>query len=754
MGGGDVPSTFEAREGGAYGEEADDEAVRSGRALAWIVEGDVAPMPGDPVQVRDFVAALEAKAAEVRDYTGEVSRLTPEWTGTTADSFMVLKDTLPPKMELIAERFEAVAAALGAYADELEIAQDDADGAVQAALTARGNLEDAETDRDHAEAELDGRTVEEWKEENEGEVFPYSEDFETDLTDAQDALLDAWNDFKAAYSSRWTAAETCQEAIADAINDDSTTGWLNDSVPDRQQEGTDAAIELQGLIDDGASEEEIQAWAATLQEHEGDTAFAVAFSEELGAAGYLDATEEIRKAFDIEDSYTDPDEALEIIALLGGTLTTALDTVERPYGGYINEDNANLPGDLRLDSDFASDLAHIETSSQYWETDSRDLAALMSNTQLPSHVLVTMADKNLNFNEGYSPSPWGEDLDANSVYQQLLIDDPVAAAHWTFNDGHYLAEYTEGGNNLAVLLETTDSEAASEIFTAAFVEGPQTDPSLYDAGLNSYADAVRLIGEGDISNPAKIAAADALEVYIDDIGRHATLVSEGDYSRPDMVAFFAELAYSPDAIEKVGETITFWGGQRILNMADDESLGTVTVDNDALKPVAAMTGVVMDGLDITHADKEAANDGWASGLTEGGLMLIAGGLVLLPEPGSTAAGVALASGAVAARDQVGQLGDSVRDNVEGGATGGDFNIRGIEAIKLGVAQTIADERGIEMPEIPSAGERGEIDLEDQWPEELESILGDFGEPITTLREYSLDERDNYDNPTEQDWGSW
>jgi uncharacterized protein YukE len=83
----------------------------------WCQNPDVWGIPGDPDGLDGYAGNLRVKAADLRTYLDDIQRLTPEWDGEAAEVFMELKATLPPRMELVAERFDTVADALTGYAE-------------------------------------------------------------------------------------------------------------------------------------------------------------------------------------------------------------------------------------------------------------------------------------------------------------------------------------------------------------------------------------------------------------------------------------------------------------------------------------------------------------------------------------------------------------------------------------------------------------------------------------------------------------
>jgi hypothetical protein len=133
-------------------------------------------------------------------------------------------------------------------------------------------------------------------------------------------------------------------------------------------------------------------------------------------------------------------------------------------------------------------------------------------------------------------------------------------------------------------------------------------------------------------------------------------------------------------------------------------------------PVAMVTGAVMHGLDATNADLESALNGWAAGVANGIVVAGAIGLVMIPEPTTSAAGgtvlaaemaragaiSAVGRGVLATSEEAASaIGDSdTGDSDTGtGLTVGDVGSMVVGELRVPLAEALAAETGAEMPDI-------------------------------------------------------
>jgi hypothetical protein len=214
--------------------------------------------------------------------------------------------------------------------------------------------------------------------------------------------------------------------------------------------------------EDGASAEEMDALVAMAARGQYDSAFAVTFSEQVGAEGYADATAMFEAAYPRDDR--EAVEAIPQVAVLSTLLTTALDTVPQGEGEYRDPSNADLPAEGRLDSDFVHDLTtgyqpdDMKGPGEHtWgHTGPDDLSLVIGMSDPPTEVAIQIAENRMEplLRPGggvrIEGSEWPEGVRDPAVnYATMLARNPDASAGWLIGEG-----------NIELALDTSDSQMA------------------------------------------------------------------------------------------------------------------------------------------------------------------------------------------------------------------------------------------------------------------------------------------------------
>lgn len=262
---------------------------------------------------------------------------------------------------------------------------------------------------------------------------------------------------------------------------------------------------------------ELDALMADIARGQYDPAFAVTFSEAVGVDGYVDAMTLIQNAYaTTEGEYRVTDQGMAYAAMLGMTLTTALDTVSQDPEDYRDPSNADLPPDQMLDYGFIEDLASgydgAETSynnnappenpddrvfvrfTDAWELN-RNLSVLISFTDPPDWVAVDIANGRLSpqldeylMDTGSGPNAlvWGDRSGSITNYATMLSRNSDASTQWLYQDVQGL----EHDNLELVLNRSTGYDMDDGAALAQIVENGLTNDNVHESvpGAPSYVE--------------------------------------------------------------------------------------------------------------------------------------------------------------------------------------------------------------------------------------------------------------------------
>ena len=277
----------------------------------------------------------------------------------------------------------------------------------------------------------------------------------------------------------------------------------------------------------------------------------------------------------------------------------------------------------------------------------------------------------------------------------------------------------------------------ADITHNAVVDAIQDDPLRYDAGLDIYADMVRVGGDGDVPDVTKRVLANAFGLYVDDIGELALEQQESglseedaaarDFNRPDLVNFFEELGYDEEAAAQLGESMGVWANQESVPLLEgDPAIGDV---QNGYREVALILGAIEDGFTATGDSLEEAHKGFVKGLQLGGTLVRSVGVAAIPATGgasllltgaSTLAGPLLDAGISAA------AGDADAPPL----SGGQVETAITQDLRHTLAEAIAIRDGLPTPE----------------PGEYAELLSDTftaGDPVEYLDDKASDEANDY-----------
>ncbi|HEY3141440.1 MAG TPA: hypothetical protein VGJ86_09930 [Acidimicrobiales bacterium] len=326
--------------------------------------------------------------------------------------------------------------------------------------------------------------------------------------------------------------------------------------------------------------------------------------------------------------------------------------------------------------------------------------------------------------------------------QALLTPDTVTSANTT--------DYAYSNAQLDDLAADMQRWGANAT-TNALVDAVAADPSRYADGFETYGEVVRIVAGGDIPDPSKRAVANALVVYLDDIGdavaaQHEDIHSSAaakaaaDFNRPDLVDFFQELGYDERAAAEVGQSLTAWAAHQAQPFLSDPGLTGGGV-HDAFKPVGLVMGTVLDGFDATDDAKVHAYDGLATGVGMGGDYAKTLFFASLPAAPATGGASLLVSASTVGAGQLLDLGgDWIRS--QGGHAaydGNDIHRLVVGTLEEQMALAVADERGWPAPE-PGA-----------YSNTLSQAFPAVGDPLDYLLTQDDVLTDYYDNADH--WGS-
>jgi hypothetical protein len=352
-----------------------------------------------------------------------------------------------------------------------------------------------------------------------------------------------------------------------------------------------------------------------------DPAFAVTFSEAAGVHGYVDAMSLIRERYTTTEPYWQVNQqGLAYAAMLGTTLTTALDTVVQDEDDYRDPNNANLsPGD-RLDYGFIEDLTqgyqgedwtsggphavnpddlvYVREGSTPFDLE-MNLSVLISYTDPPTWVAVDIANNRLSprledygadYGGGSSVYIWGEERSGIITnYADMLSRNSDASTQWLYYDTNGLEH-----DNVELALErVTDSDADGGRALAQIVENGLTNTTLNEpipgapdyvrggpmreALMERVIDVTAAQGEinNDHMNEAFSAGVDANMNVIDERINAPFRYDEGQ--RPDGVIgeyqnvhdFLRETVRDPEAGMEVRQSVYEYGLEQIDDLPAD-----------------------------------------------------------------------------------------------------------------------------------------------------------------------------------------
>jgi hypothetical protein len=196
-----------------------------------------------------------------------------------------------------------------------------------------------------------------------------------------------------------------------------------------------AAAMLGQLRREGADPQTIQNFITSVRAGQHDPAFAVAFSQRIGARGYAQAAALIRDAY--RRNGVVPPGGIAAVKVLSTTLTTALDTLpDVPDGRRHDPDNATLPADERLGADFVRDLTGGYRPDPYArgerEPTPSDLSVVLRFAEPPTALAVAIANAHMTpyMRARDDTTGWGNNGSVVGNYATMLGRDSDAAAQW------------------------------------------------------------------------------------------------------------------------------------------------------------------------------------------------------------------------------------------------------------------------------------------------------------------------------------
>ncbi len=269
------------------------------------------------------------------------------------------------------------------------------------------------------------------------------------------------------------------------------------------------------------------------------------------------------------------------------------------------------------------------------------------------------------------PAMWDGDV-AMQVPEALalraLSADPEAAWQFTGMRPENLQATLRPTSNLSAYwgytpdqteqLRSDMNQSAAAMVRGTLVDIPTNDPGRYPQALDRYADVVRNVNDGYVPDPqawgienqlnfvgnrlgltgpgqppneVKQEVANALGVYIDDIGQSVVRQSETPYSalygpraaevrasedfnRPDLVNFAQSLGTDEESARRLG-LVT--GGWALGNALPSVGVGAPPTSGDlteAMRPVGLLTGAFEDGFDAIGTDAARAYQAYAQGV--------------------------------------------------------------------------------------------------------------------------------------------
>jgi hypothetical protein len=259
----------------------------------------------------------------------------------------------------------------------------------------------------------------------------------------------------------------------------------------------------------------------------------------------------------------------------------------------------------------------------------------------------------------------------------------------------------DDAQELAAALERYGANAIHNITIDAIVD----DPSRYDEGLDIYADVVRVVGEGDIPDVSKRAAASAFGLYLEDTSSSAIRQSDEqmgrdeanaeDFNRPDLVSFFQELGYDADASAKLGQGMSLWITQQSLPVLDAENPDQAA--RMAYVEPSLMLGAIEDGFTATGDAAEESHAGFVSGLQSAGTVLRVVGVAAIPATGG--ASLVLTGVSTAAAPFLNAGAESLAGEPGGPAvSAGSFETGITQELRRTLAHLYAEQNGLPEPQ--------------------------------------------------------
>ena len=352
-----------------------------------------------------------------------------------------------------------------------------------------------------------------------------------------------------------------------------------------------------------------------------DPAFAVTFSEAAGVHGYVDAMSLIRERYTTTEPYWQVNEqGMAYVAILGTTLTTALDTVYQDRGDYRDPQNADLSADQRLDYGFVDDLTqgyrgedwtsggphpvnpddlvYVREGSTPFDLE-MNLSVLINHTDPPTWVAVDIANNRLSprledygadFGGGSTTYIWGRDNSGIITnYADMLSRNSDASTQWLYYDTNGLEH-----DNVELALErVTDSDADGGRALAQIVENGLTNTTMFEpipgapdyvrggpmreALMERVIDVTAAQGEinNDHMNEAFSAGVDANMNVIDERINAPFRYDEGE--RPGGVLdqyrnthdFLRETVRDPEAGMEIRQSIYEYGIEQVNDLPAD-----------------------------------------------------------------------------------------------------------------------------------------------------------------------------------------
>ena len=142
--------------------------------------------------------------------------------------------------------------------------------------------------------------------------------------------------------------------------------------------------------------------------------------------------------------------------------------------------------------------------------------------------------------------------------------------------------------------------------------------------IAAYDDFMESVGQGDVSDTIKRAAARTLLPHLNHIGGAANtqaatpgIETDVPFERADVVGFFKELGYDEEAAAIVGNQLGMWSGAETPQLFADDPHPTPGQLQGTYDPVAHVIGAAYQGFNETESAAAAANSRLAYGISHG-----------------------------------------------------------------------------------------------------------------------------------------